>query len=119
MRSIFAVAAVTFALALPMTSHSAFAANTGQDKMKDCAAQWKAMSDTDKKGMKDTDFTAKCMKTNAATAAPAQTCPAVPITQGMTPQNQIKTCAKAWNDGKALAKNCTHADFSKLCLKAS
>ena len=99
MRRLLLLAAVASLLSTP-----AFA-NTGSDKMKACAAQWRAMSAADKAATNYRDYTATCMKGGL-------------LNVKSTPQQRMKSCAAKWDAMKTSGKTGgqSYRQFTSACL---
>jgi len=106
---------IVFLGLLALVATPAFA-KSDAPKPPSCTAQWKAMSDSDKKATTYKAFMANCKTSSTAApastmAAPASTAPANAGTSRMA------SCAAAW---KAMSpeqkKTTTYKDYSKTCL---
>jgi len=103
---------------LALVATPAFA-KTDAAKPPSCTAQWKAMSDSDKKATTYKAFMANCK--TSSTAAPASTmaapASAAPANAGTS---RMASCAAAWKAmSPAQKKTTTYKDYSKTCLSGS
>ncbi|HEY4125271.1 MAG TPA: DUF3761 domain-containing protein [Rhizomicrobium sp.] len=115
-------AIVIFAAALAVFATPAFAKSAAQtaaqDNMKSCSANWKAMSDTQKKATTRKDFMSGCLsKSSSATAAPAT---AAPATKTAAANNSMSGCAATWKTkSDADKKSTTYKSFMSSCMKSN
>lgn len=94
MRPIFAAAFASSLLVAPL-----FIAPASADTMKNCAANWKAMSAADKAKTTYKQYSTACLKGGAATAPAAAAAPAPSAAAVSTPKNSHTSAMAATASG--------------------